>query len=393
VSSRVAIDTRNALDRGPAAGRLPLPTEMTLLQGLAIARWCSWGWVVVTTVLQRNDLKRPVMASLFIFLALFGCAVCTYQLIRAPRWLLSKRLACTEAGFSAFMLIADGWVFKSDHNFVGGQSLASSGPLVAAMAAALVLGPRIGSVLAAAVGLARVPGGLVNGVTEWPADRALSVASTVIQYSIAALMFGLVTKRLRIVETEVVSRRARDEVAATLHDGVLQTLALVERRTRDTDPELAAEARLSDRELRSWLFHGRTTPEQLSTFPAALYAVADKVSRSHDLKITVNCLLDDDLSADTPSHQALLSAVGEALTNVAKHADASQVVVFADEEDNGAVFVSVRDNGSGFDTSQLADTDRHGISGSITNRMNTVGGRAEITSTVGSGTEVRLWNK
>jgi signal transduction histidine kinase len=385
--------TQEFVERGPAAGRLPLPTEMTLLQGLAIARWCSWAWVVVTTVLQRDDLKRPLMASIFIFLALLGCAVCTYQLMRAPRWLLSKRLACTEAGFSAFMLIADGWVFKENHNFVGGQSLASSGPLVAAMAAAFVLGPRLGALLAAIVGSTRIVGGLVNGVTQWPADRLLSVASTVIQYSIAALMFGLVTKRLRIVETEVVSRRARDDIAATLHDGVLQTLALVERRTRDTDPELAAEARLSDRELRSWLFHGRTTTEHLSTFPAALFAVADKVSRSHDLKVTVNCLLDDDLTSNTPSHQALLAAVGEALTNTAKHADASQVVVFADEESDGAVFVSVRDNGTGFDTASLANTDRQGISGSVQRRMQSVGGRAEITSNPGSGTEVRLWSK
>jgi signal transduction histidine kinase len=377
----------------PAAGRLPLPTETTLLQGIAIARWCSWGWVVVTTVLQRDELAHPAIATTLILLALTGCAVATYQLIRAPRWLLSKRVAGVEVVFSGLMLIADGWVFKSNHNFASGQSLASSGPLVASMAAALVFGPRAGSMMAIFIGMCRIPGGLVNGANVWIGDRLLSVASTLIQYAIAALMFGLVTKRLRVVETEVLSRRARDEVASTLHDGVLQTLALVERRTRTSDPELAAEARISDRELRSWLFHGPSGPDHAATFNAALHAVADRVSRSHDLRVTVNCLTEDSLSADLPVRQAMLAAVGEALTNVAKHADASQVVVFSDEEDDGVVFVSVRDNGVGFDPAANRSLDRQGIVGSIERRVATAGGRSQIVSTPGTGTEVRLWSK
>ncbi len=377
----------------PAAGRLPLPTETTLLQGIAIARWCSWGWVVVTTVLQRNDLDHPVIAASLIALALIGCAVATYQLIRAPRWLLSKRVAGIEVVFSGLMLIADGWVFKHGHNFASGQSLASSGPLVASMAAALVFGPRAGSMMAILIGVCRIPGGVINGANVFIGDRLLSVASTLIQYAIAALMFGLVTKRLRIVETEVLTRRARDEVAATLHDGVLQTLALVERRTRTTDPELAAEARISDRELRSWLFHGRVSPDQPQSFNAALREVADRVSRTHDLRVTVNCLTDDSLEADLPVRQAMLAAVGEALTNAAKHADASQVVVFSDEEDSDVVFISVRDNGVGFDPAATRSLDRQGIVGSIERRVATAGGRSQIVSTPGTGTEVRLWSQ
>jgi signal transduction histidine kinase len=386
------MNARSLLTQPPAAGRSPLPTELTLLQGIAIARWCAWVWVIVTTALQQDDLRRPVIASLLMLLALAGCATCTYLLLRTPQWLLSKRVAVTESVFCMAMLLADGWVFEPGHNFVGGQSLASSGPLVAAMATSAVVGPSWGTFLASVTAFCRIPGGILNDFEDWSADVFLSVASTVIQYAIAALMFGLVTRRLRIVETEVISRRARDDIAATLHDGVLQTLALVERRTRGTDPQLAAEARRSDRELRSWLFHGgsQTDVGQATTFVSALRIVCDRVAATEDLNVTVNALVDDDVAL-SPALKAVVAAVGEALTNAAKHARSSQVVVFADEDADG-YFVSVRDNGVGFDTSALEGTQRQGITRSIKKRMDDVGGSAEIVSAPSNGTEVRLWS-
>jgi signal transduction histidine kinase len=383
---------RLLLSQRPAAGRPPLPTELTLLQGIAIARWCAWVWVIVTTALQQDDLRRPVIASLLMVVALAGCAMCTYLLLHSPHWLLSKRVAVLESVFCMVMLLADGWVFEPGHNFVGGQSLASSGPLVAAMATSAVVGPTWGTLLAAVTAFCRIPAGFLNDFDDWNADVFLSVASTLIQYAIAALMFGLVTRRLRIVETEVISRRARDDIAATLHDGVLQTLALVERRTRGTDPQLAAEARRSDRELRSWLFHGgsQTDADQATTFVSALRIVCDRIAATEDLNVTVNALVDDEVRL-SPALKAAVAAVGEALTNVAKHAQSSQVVVFADEIADG-YFVSIRDNGVGFKMSLLENSSRQGVAGSIMKRMSDVGGSAEIVSTPGNGTEVRLWS-
>jgi signal transduction histidine kinase len=377
--------------RHPAAGRQPLPTETTLIQGLAVARWCAWGWVVVTTVLQRDTLSRPAIATVLIICALLFCALCTVLVLTAKHWLLSKRLATAELVLANIMLLADGWVFDEGHSFGRTQSLASSGPLVAVMAAAIVLGPRLGALLAAGTGISRIGGGFVNGVREWPADRLLSVSSTVIQYAIAALMFGLVANRMRIVEREVLTRRAKDEIASALHDGVLQTLALVERRTRTTDPSLAAEARRSDRELRSWLFHSPHDRTAAPTFADALRATVDRVSLTHDLSVVVNCLVVEDETADAQANEAIIAAVGEALVNVAKHAGTNEAVVFADTEPNGTVFVSVRDRGSGFATDAVGD-DRHGLAGSITRRVQNAGGKVDIVSTVGSGTEIRMWN-
>lgn len=385
----------NDLWAQPAARRQPLPTEQTLLRGVALARWAGWGWVGVTTFLQRSDLRRPVVAYLLVSLALCICAAATWMLVRAPHWILSKRIAVGELMFGALMIIADGWVFQTDHNFVGGQSLAGSGPLVAALAASAVLGPRISAPLAMLMGLTRILGGVLNGLDstdDWGADRLLSVSATVAQFGIAALMFGLVTRQLRLVETEVLTRRARDHVASTLHDGVLQTLALVARRTTTSDPELAAVARASDRELRLWLFHGASTADQRAEdgLEAALRHAADHVTRTYDLDITVSVISDEDSRPASPVIAALAGATQECLTNAAKHADASKVIVFAEDAD-GVVFVSIRDDGRGFDPEAISE--RAGIAGSVKRRMADVGGRVHIVSSPGQGTEVQLWSR
>jgi signal transduction histidine kinase len=376
----------------PAARRQPMPTEATLLQGVAVARWFAWGWVAITTMLQRDDLRHPLSAFALIALALVGCGIWTWFLLRAPHWLLSKRVAVWELIFSVLMISADGWVFKAGHNFVGGQSLSGSGPLVAALAASAILGPLRGTVLAMLVGSSRLIGARLNGYHDWNSDNLISIAASVVQFGIAALMFGYVTKQLRLVETEVVTRRARDEVASTLHDGVLQTLALVARRTSVSDPELAAVARTSDRELRSWLFHGSRSDGDRARegLEVALRHAADHVSRTYDLAITVSVVPDDDHEPAPEVVGALAGATRECLTNAAKHAEASQVIVYAEDID-GVVFVSIRDDGKGFDAS--ATSDRAGINGSVKRRMADIGGRVEIQSRPGSGTEVRLWSR
>ncbi len=380
----------------PAARREPLPTERTLLQGVAVARWAGWGWVAITTVIQRSDLRRPIVAYILVIGALLLCAVSSWMLSKAPHWVLSKRVAVFELTFGALMIIADGWVFTNNHNFVGGQSLSGSGPLVAALAASAVLGFRIGAPLAMLMGATRVIGGIANGmnsVDAWTTDRLLSVAATVVQFGIAALMFGLVTQQLRLVETEVLTRRARDEVASTLHDGVLQTLALVARRTTTSDPELAAEARASDRELRRWLFHGASTSNDRSHdgLEAALRHAADHVMRTYDLHVSVSVVTDDDgHSPATEVIAAIAGATRECLTNAAKHAEATKVIVFSEDYD-GVVYVSIRDDGKGFDPSVV--TDRAGIAGSVKRRIADIGGRVTIDSKPGSGTEVQLWSR
>jgi signal transduction histidine kinase len=87
----------------------------------------------------------------------------------------------------------------------------------------------------------------------------------------------------------------------------------------------------------------------------------------------------------------LAGAVGEAVTNAIKHAECASIVVFVETDDDGQVFASVRDDGRGFDPA--ASDNGQGLEGSIRHRMTAVGGRSEIVSTLGGGTEVRVWTR
>ncbi len=363
-----------------------------MIQGIGVARWAVWGWLVLTAFLQRDDLRHPVIAGVAVGVALAWTLVCTKLLRERPELLMSPQVVVTELVLGWGLLVIDGWVFEAGHSFQRGQSLAGNWPLIAVLFAATALGPWWGGGLAAAVGTGRFFGGLVNGVPSWPGERIVSAIATIVFYGVGAMVWGFVTRRLRTVEGEVAMVRARDEVARTLHDGVLQTLALVERRTRSTDPELAAVARRSDRELRSWLFHGAAGDDESDADLAnQLRRTADRISQSYDLPVTVSVVDDGDLVVPTELLSAICGAAGEALTNAAKHADASRVVVFGEIDDDGVVFVSVRDDGKGFEPTNTKG--RVGLEHSIKRRMTEVGGRVEIVSEPTKGTEVRLWSR
>ena len=83
-----------------------------------------------------------------------------------------------------------------------------------------------------------------------------------------------------------------------------------------------------------------------------------------------------------------MHAAREAVVNVAKHAGTQRADVYAETSDS-AVDVFVRDRGAGFDVDAVA-TDRHGVRSSIVDRMGRHGGRADVRSAPGEGTEVRL---
>ena len=166
-------------------------------------------------------------------------------------------------------------------------------------------------------------------------------------YCIAGAIAGFVTRKLRETEREVAVARAREEVSRTLHDGVLQTLAIVQRRA--TDDDLVALAREQEHELREFLFGTRADPKRLfrpatSDLPAALRATAQDIERKHGLRSQVVTTEDLAPLAD-PIVAAVTGAVGEALTNAAKHGHARTATVFVEAADGG-LFCSVKDDGA-----------------------------------------------
>ena len=173
-------------------------------------------------------------------------------------------------------------------------------------------------------------------------------------------------------------------MAAHLHDSVLQTLTLMQKRA-DDPREVASLARRQERELRGWLAAGRSGPDG-GGFSAALRAAAEEVEDAHRVKIEVVTVGDADLG-EAPA--ALVAAVREALVNAAKFAaDAGPISVYA-EAGPELIEAFVRDRGPGFDPERVPP-DRHGVRESIIGRMHRHGGDARIVSVPGSGTEVVL---
>jgi len=175
----------------------------------------------------------------------------------------------------------------------------------------------------------------------------------------------------------------RAEMAAHLHDSVLQTLAMVQRSAGDPS-EVAAIARRQERELRAWLA-GRPAPGQAARLAAALEAAAADVEERYGVPIEVVVVGDRELDG---SHEAVVAAAREAMTNGAKFGGGSTVDVYA-ESGAGRTQVFVRDRGPGFDPDQVPG-DRRGVRESIVGRMERHGGRARVASAPGGGTEVEL---
>ena len=182
------------------------------------------------------------------------------------------------------------------------------------------------------------------------------------------------TERIRLAE--------RAEIAARIHDSVLQTLALVQRHASDA-PRVTSLARRQERELRRWLYGSGYGSSD--TFADALADAVADTEEAHGARIELASA--GDALLDEPLTQLVLAA-REAMANAAKHSQADEISVYA-EAGPETVAVFVRDRGVGFDPSDVA-ADRRGISESIEARMTRAGGSATIFSEPGKGTEVEL---
>lgn len=233
--------------------------------------------------------------------------------------------------------------------------LGGLGVFVAAGPADLtVLGPVLVAMLVTAAGL-----GLLFGPRIWELSR--SVAEE---------------RRERIRSAE------RAEMAAHLHDSVLQTLALIQRAREPA--EMTRLARAQERDLRNWLYGSTSRPGQLR---AAVEELAARAEARHGVRVDVVCVGEVDIAVDDRL-AALVAALGEAVGNAARHSGAASVSLFV-EVDEEVVDASVVDAGVGFDP-EAVPSGHLGIAESIEGRMRRAGGEAEIDSVHGEGTDVRL---
>jgi signal transduction histidine kinase len=237
------------------------------------------------------------------------------------------------------------------------------------------------------IGIALVLLGLVAFVVggSGVADASQVLAAVVVVLLGVALLGA--PAALRLMRERDAERRTRiraeekAELAAHVHDSVLQTLALIQR-SADDPAVVSRLARAQERDLRRWLY--APVPSAGSSLRGALESVVAEVEDAHGVAVELVCVgdapMDDRLSA-------LVLAFREALVNAGKHAG-GQVSVYAEAEpDQVAVFV--RDRGTGFDPALVPD-DRMGIRESIVGRMERNGGTAAVHSEPGGGTRIEL---
>lgn len=394
-----------------AVARAGTASVLGLLRGVTMFRSLALVWALTGVVSSTAFLRRPALAVALVTLMVVWTGLVALWPRRGPVLaVLSPWVIGAELVIGAALLLGDGFVYDERRSI----SLPWSWPAAGAMTAGVVYGWRAG--LAAALALA-----MASLVTEFRLDRNVSepiqAFSRIGLWVVVGVLAGYVSSRLRRAETELAEARsqaelarAREEVARRLHDGVLQTLAVIQRRSDDAD--LAALARDQEVDLRRFLAGSGERPVALEP---ELRRLARRHERQHPGTVVRVVVGPDAPEPGGARLEAVLGAVGEALTNVGKHAGATTVTIFADLADaddlppteldldaagqlrRGAgsgtarleLFVTVKDDGRGFDPATV--TERIGLARSIRGRITEVGGRAEIVGRPERGVEVKLW--
>jgi signal transduction histidine kinase/phage shock protein PspC (stress-responsive transcriptional regulator) len=324
--------------------------------------------------LHHGDLRQPLAIGLIV-------AGLVLLLRNVAPWFSDAAVwPLTFAGFGVAVLWA-----KSD-NFERARLTQAAGRPIQAM-----VGGRQGA-LRLGIGAVLVFAGIVAFLAAndaLAAARQVGLAVIVTIAGLAVILGPWLRKLLSDLSDERRERirsEERAEVAAHLHDSVLQTLALIQRNA-DRPRQLAALARRQERELRTWLYGDRLAMANghTGTLAAAVDAMVAEVEEVHDVEVEVVTVGECPVDARV---EALLQAAREAAVNAAKHAAVDTVSLYVEAEPD-RITAFVRDRGNGFDPAHVPD-DRRGITESIRQRMARHGGNAVIASTPGEGTEVML---
>ncbi|HEY9308862.1 MAG TPA: PspC domain-containing protein [Microbacterium sp.] len=311
---------------------------------------------------------------------------------RAPvAWILTAgSIVATLATVAAIAVFAgNGVVGASLPGWIGGVFVATAVAVAAGSWATLVdrrdpaRGPRHENVVRAAVTMVLIVLLLAQLSTLQQVGVAGFVYALMPLVGIVLVYSSMLVDKWRELSGERVRRireEQRAEMAAHLHDSVLQTLALIQNRA-GASSEVARLARAQERELRAWLYDGDAPADSDLATDLRDYAAA--LELDYPVRIDV-------VSAGLPAERAsgeVAAASREAILNAARHAG-GDVSVYIEGNEN-AVDVYVRDRGPGFDLADVPD-DRLGIRQSILGRMRRAGGSATVRRGVSGGTEVHL---
>ena len=312
---------------------------------------------------------------------------------RDPSILMRREIVISELLFALLVTLLGGYVYKHGTSSTT-LAFASQYILASALMAGVSFGMSGGLIAGAAIGLARVGASIINHTDITDAGQALSLVSTTVTYCLAGALVGGIVTILRKAGGELSEARARDNIARVLHDGVLQTLVIIQRRSKEPDVvELAAH---QEQDLRSFLFtHNSRNSDSVVTLHNALEDVVESFSKRNQIPVSIVVAPDVPRMSRT-SIKAITGACTECLSNIAKHSGATSVTIYAEPEDEMCV-VSVHDDGIGFDADSLSNaestekkTTQQGIRSSIMGRIDEIGGTVTIRSSPTTGTEVEM---
>lgn len=330
-------------------------TALTLLGGVGAMAYAGL-WIFTPALDDAPSTRRSPLSLMLVFLALAGSAVGV--------------LGVSGASLSAAVPLA----------------VVAIGAVLAWLAYDRGLNTPVGLV-AVAAGAVLVIGGVVVAAVTWESGSGSAILATALTLvGFGALVVPLVLKLWRLLSQEQAAKAVseeRAEIAARLHDSVLQTLALIQKRAGDSR-EVTRLARAQERELRAWLFDAPSAAP--TTCFGALEAACGEVEDLFDMRVSAVTVGED--AELTEAAKLLIQAAREAMVNAGKHAGVDVVDVYA-ELLAGELSIFVRDRGVGFDVDAIP-ADRHGIRDSIRARVEGSGGRVRISSTPGEGTEVEL---
>lgn len=356
-----------------------LPVDRTLRQIVAGYRLVAAVWITILGMIALVQWEARPSIVLFTLLLAWAWTAATAaarsHVLRGWVWL---GLDLAVGAWTALAPVYDG---QDESTFSGGYPFST----------VLVWAYAFGAVGGAAAGI------VVSVIALTPGDNSLTANLTnsiiyVAGGGVAGWAFSMLRKsegRRLAAEEELASERTerirseeRAEITAHLHDSVLQTLALVQKRS-DEPNEVIALARRQERELRNWMYGAAAIDS--ATVAGALEQVCGDLEERH--RITVELVTVGDAAMDD-GLRGLVAAAGEAITNASKFAGVDKVSVYG-EVTPGFVRVFVRDRGAGFNPEEV-ESDRLGVRESIVGRMERHGGSAGITSSPDTGTEVEL---
>jgi signal transduction histidine kinase len=335
----------------------------------------TWAVAVALIDARSEVLVRPSIA-LAILGPLLAWSIFTAVLARrTPRFLLTPAAQVIDIAFGVVVVAAEWVTYDGDHPLRFG-AMWQLAPIIGA-------GLRYGAFGGLATGMGL---GLVNaaalGITEGFDGRIIATLSAVVLLGVAGAAAGAILDRLRRAEDDLAEARARERIARTLHDGVLQTLAVIQRRSDDAD--LVALAAAQDQDLRRWI-RGEADGDTETNLVEGLHTMAEQI-RARDAMV-VNVVAVGSPKVTPVDREALLGAVNEAVTNAVKHGAPTTVTVFLDVEDDMLV-CSVSDDGCGFEPERTGTG--LGMENSMRVPIESIGGDLQIRSRPGIGTEVEM---